>query len=198
MTETEETQMKTKKKNMETGMVEEAEDESKKKNEKSSKEVSKKDDKKENDAAFEIKDPVCVDLTDALQNYDFCHMDGVIVKRKEDGSFVVLLDDLKEEVDAEQDHLEPRRDADPREKWEKGDAVQVLETNSGIDGWWDATVVKKSGKKWQVKWRGEYEAHGDLSTVDAKKMRRRSKKIVIKKNFDFLIVSQIQKFHFVC
>ena len=154
----------------------ESNSEIKKKNRRSPKKTPKKNDKKED--AFGVKDRVCVDLTGLkrFENNNFCHMDGVIVKRKEDGSFVVLLDDLKEEVDAEQDHLEPRRDADPREKWEKGDAVQVLETNSGIDGWWDATVVKKSGKKWQVKWRGEYEAHGDLSTVDAKKMRRALKK----------------------
>ena len=142
--------------------------------------IEEKTPKKEeqNGAVFEIKTPVSVDLTGlkGFENNTHCHMDGVIDQKKEDGSFSVRLTALNRVVIVDQDCLEAQRDAEPHEEWKKGDAVQVLESNGGIDGWWDAIVIKKSGKKWEVKWKGQYEAHEDVSLVDHKKMRRAGKK----------------------
>lgn len=50
--------------------------------------------------------------------------------------------------------------------------MHVLETNEGIEGWWEATIVGRKKNMWKVRWEAEYEEHGDEDVVEGSCIRR--------------------------
>ena len=118
-------------------------------------------------------DEVSVCLTGLLKDFEFCHMDGVI-ESHDPHNVTVRLDQLGgQTVRVAKDDLRPPvRGANKGTVWKKGDKVHVLQTIEGVDGWWEATVIKKEARKWRIKWTGEYEDYSDEDIVSGTKMRR--------------------------
>lgn len=139
-------------------------------------EVVEEDDASEHEERPVVGDAVGVNLSELRGFLDFryCHMDGVVEQVAAQGSapFTVVLDGLDRRVKVSRDRLEPKRGAEPRVEWVAGDAVHVLETNDGIDGWWEATIVAKEKSRWKVKWTGQYTEHGDETAVSGNRIRR--------------------------
>ncbi len=122
---------------------------------------------------WEVGNNVSVRLTGVpkFENFTCCHMDGVVTEVT-DAHVTVHFEQLGREARVEHDRLSHTRGPNVRVQWKVGDKVHVLETNEGVDGWWEATVVKPWGKSWVVKWTAEYEAHGNESRAASKNMRR--------------------------
>lgn len=124
------------------------------------------------DRGWKVDDQVSVCLTDlpGYHDYQFCHAEGKIEIIDND-EYTVAFPQLRLKARVKHDRLAIVRAAEEGVEWSPGQHVHVLETNYGVASWWEATIVKKCGNEWQIKWAGEYEGHRDTKKVPGTKIR---------------------------
>lgn len=107
--------------------------------------------------------------------FQWCSMDGIVLAGRQNIYHVFLLY-LGWDVKVYEDRLQEKRGPDLYIDWIPGQHVQVLESNDGVDGWWDAHIVCRTGKnQWKVRWFGLYKGRPDTDKVSGNRLRKTKK-----------------------
>ena len=94
------------------------------------------------------------------------------MQKVDDTLVTVKLDALARKVKVHPGCLGPQRVAESGMQWQVGDPVHVLETNEGVDGWWEAAILRQKKNGWKILWHGQYEDHDDEGFVNGAHLRR--------------------------